>query len=186
MDESLSDTDQRLLREIAWGSIDAAVRRGEAQDPTESHLSPRLIAPGCSFVTLLKSGALRGCIGRLSPIEPLALDVAHNARSAATDDPRFPPVSPDELPALAIELSVLSPRSPIHFDSEADLLSQLRPGEDGLVIRRGSRSATFLPSVWQSLPSPPRFLAQLKTKAGLGERALDHEATAERYAVQKF
>lgn len=128
---------------------------------------PVLRAPGASFVTLQLDFELRGCIGSLEARVPLALDVASNAWNAAFRDPRFDPLTPHEFEGLDIHLSVLTPSQPMQFTSEDDLLGQLRPGVDGLVIEESFRRGTFLPSVWEQLPEPREFLRALKRKAGL-------------------
>ena len=126
-----------------------------------------LARPGAAFVTLNRQGRLRGCIGSLEPHRPLARDVADNAFAAAFRDPRFPPLSPEEMEGLDISVSVLGPMEPLHFSGDAVLLSLLEPGRDGLVIADRGRRALFLPQVWVQLPDPQTFLAQLKRKAGL-------------------
>jgi AmmeMemoRadiSam system protein A len=103
----------------------------------------------------------------LEAIRPLAHDIAENAYSAAFKDPRFPPLASHEFDDLEIHLSILTPASPILFSSEQNLLSQLQPGIDGLILEEGHRRGTFLPSVWESLPEPEQFLRHLKQKAGL-------------------
>lgn len=123
--------------------------------------------PGACFVTLTSRGALRGCIGTLTPHHPLVMDVAHNAYAAATCDPRFPPLTSCELHELELHLSVLTTPQPMCFSSESDLLAQLKPGIDGLIIEDQGCRGTFLPSVWESLPKPADFLCHLKMKAGL-------------------
>ncbi len=126
-----------------------------------------LTADGASFVTLKKDNQLRGCIGSPLAYRPLAIDVAENAFRAAFADPRFPKVSANEREDIDISVSVLSPQSPLSFNSEEDLLMQLRPGTDGLVIEDGSMRALFLPSVWSQLPRREDFLRRLKVKAGM-------------------
>ncbi len=110
---------------------------------------------------------MRGCIGTLEAFRPLAEDIAHNAYAAAFQDPRFPPVDASEVDGLDIHLSLLTPAEPMSFQSEQDLLVQLRPGVDGLILAEGGRRGTFLPSVWEQLPEPAQFLEHLKLKAGL-------------------
>ncbi len=124
-------------------------------------------APGAAFVTLKRGGLLRGCIGTVQAWRPLAEDVADNARKAAFSDPRFPPLSPAELDGLELSVSVLTPPAPMTFADEADLLDQLRPRIDGLIIEDAGRRALFLPSVWEQLPDKRQFIAHLKHKAGL-------------------
>jgi len=122
--------------------------------------NPRLHQTGACFVTLESSGSLRGCIGSLNARRPLAEDVLHNARAAAFDDPRFPPLHGAELAGVEISISVLTPPEPFPVKNEADLLQSLRPGVDGLLLEDGAYRATFLPSVWEQLPTPAAFLAQ--------------------------
>lgn len=123
--------------------------------------------PAACFVTLTSHGALRGCIGSLEARQPLVEDVAYNAFAAAFRDPRFPPLTNCELHKLELHISVLNSPQPMCFTSEDDLLTQLKPGVDGLVIEDQGCRGTFLPSVWESLPKPTDFLCHLKMKAGL-------------------
>jgi AmmeMemoRadiSam system protein A len=120
-----------------------------------------------TFVTLTLSGNLRGCIGMLEACRPLAEDVAENAVAAAFRDPRFPPLSRDEFDNLKISISILSPPEEMRFSSEEGLLSQIRPGTDGLILQEGFQKGTFLPSVWEELPETGLFFEHLKLKAGL-------------------
>jgi AmmeMemoRadiSam system protein A len=126
-----------------------------------------LQAPGASFVTLThRNRELRGCIGALEPYLPLAEDVREHAVAAALHDYRFPPVLPEELSNLVIEVSRLTlPRS-ITYDCPEDLLKVLRPGVDGVIVRDGVYKATFLPQVWAKLPEPEEFLGHLCLKMG--------------------
>src|SRR5690606_24849134 len=118
---------------------------------------PRLHEKGATFVTLTKDGELRGCIGSLRRSRKLGDDVLANAVAAAMEDPRFDPLDADELDAITVEVSVLSEPEFLEFEGEDALLAQLRPGEDGLIICSGCRSATFLPQVWEQLPEPQQF-----------------------------
>ncbi|MEJ5309899.1 MAG: AmmeMemoRadiSam system protein A [Anaerolineae bacterium] len=149
---------------------------------------PRLKAPGAAFVTLrTRHGDLRGCIGSLEARRPLVEDVRENAIAAAFRDPRFPPVKAAELPNLTIEVSVLTKPEPLDFDGPDDLLRKLRPNIDGVLIERGWNRATFLPQVWEQLPLPEEFLANLCYKAGLPPNAWrwpDLEVSI--YQVEKF
>ena len=127
----------------------------------------KLSTDGASFVTLEINQQLRGCIGTLEAYQPLIQDIAQNTYSAAFRDPRFPPLTIEEHPHLTKQISILSPTIPIVFASEQDLLQQLRPGIDGLVLAEQGKRGTFLPAVWKALPTPKLFLNQLKLKAGL-------------------
>jgi hypothetical protein len=162
--EALSAT----LIEIARRSIATGLDSGKpAQFVTTADLPPLLTAHGAAFVTLRRFGALRGCIGSPVAWRPLIEDVAQHAFNAAFKDPRFPPLYLDELPGLELSVSVLTPPVAMRFADEADLLAQLRPRIDGLIIQDAGRTALFLPSVWEELPDPRQFLTHLKLKAGL-------------------
>ncbi|WP_051704195.1 AmmeMemoRadiSam system protein A [Glycomyces sp. NRRL B-16210] len=127
---------------------------------------PALARRAATFVTLERDGTLRGCIGTLTALRPLGLDVIRNARLAARD-PRLPPVRAEEVPALRVEVTVLSPSEALPVRGFASLLDRLRPGEDGLTLKDAAgRRATFLPSVWSGLPEPERFVAALLRKGG--------------------
>lgn len=147
---------------------------------------PALANPAATFVTLTQDGDLRGCIGSLEAHRPLAQDVAENAVAAAFRDPRFAPLSEDELDRTRVEVSLLEAPEAIDFEDEADALAQLRPGLDGLILTHGNRRATFLPQVWESLPEPQRFMSQLKLKAGLPAYFWDDDIGLARYGVQKW
>jgi AmmeMemoRadiSam system protein A len=149
-----------------------------------TYLSGTLLAIRSSFVTLKISNVLRGCIGTLEAVRPLVEDVSENAFAAAFRDPRFSPVTEAELHTLQIDISVLSSPQPMRFDSEADLIAQLRPGFDGLILEEGRRRGTFLPTVWESLPEPKEFLRQLKLKAGLHPNHWSQEMKAYRYYTE--
>lgn len=142
--------------------------------------------PAATFVTLKQQGRLRGCIGSLSVHRPLIDDVRENAIAAAFRDPRFKPLVPEELDSVQVEVSLLSPLQPMAFRDEADLLAQLRPGIDGLVLEHGGHRGTFLPQVWETLPEPNRFLAELKRKAGLAADFWAGDVRVSRYTVAKW
>jgi uncharacterized protein len=183
--ETISRENRRtLLRRLARQSIQHGLERGGPLLVDPNEFPPELTVIRATFVTLEKAGALRGCIGSLTAVRPLVEDVAQNAYSAAFKDPRFPPVEVQEVDALEIHLSILSPPEPMQVASEADLIAQLRPGVDGLIIEDGGRQATFLPSVWRSLPQPELFLQHLKQKAGLAPDHWSERFKAYRYTTE--
>jgi len=142
--------------------------------------------PRAVFVTLTLEGRLRGCIGSLEAHRALFEDLQANARAAAFKDPRFPPLSRAELDTVRIEISILSPPLPMRFTDQADALAQLRPGLDGVILEHGWHRATFLPQVWEQLPEPRQFIAQLKRKAGLVEDFWADDLKLSRYQIEKF
>ncbi len=177
---------RRALLELARDSIDHGLAHGTPLEPDLEELPAELGEPRAAFLTLHLDGRLRGCIGSLEARRPLAEDVAGNAFAAAFRDPRFPPVSAAEAPRLELEISVLSPPEAMHFKSEADLLAQLQPGVDGLILSDLGRRGTFLPSVWSQLPEPRDFLVHLKHKAGLPADHWSASLTVERYTTESF
>ncbi len=164
---SLNKDHQQLLLQVARDSIQQGLQTGKPLAVNLTEYPEELTKQRATFVTLEKYGQLRGCIGMLEAVRPLVKDIAENAFSAAFRDPRFPPLQADELDDLDIHLSILTPAEPMAFSSEQDVLSQLQPGIDGLILEEGYRRGTFLPSVWESLPEPRQFLRHLKQKAGL-------------------
>ncbi len=173
------------LREIARRSIENGLRIHAPLDLDASEYPPPLSEPGASFVTLRLDGELRGCTGTLEATRPLVGDVAHNAFRSAFGDSRFPPIRAGELPHLDVHVAVLGPLEPLPAASEEALLAALRPGVDGLVLRDGTNSATFLPAVWESLPEPRAFLAQLREKAGLPRYHWSPTIRFERYTTRE-
>jgi uncharacterized protein len=164
---SLNNEYQQQLLALAKSSIQHGLRTGKPLKINVTDYPAELREPRATFVTLHKNHELRGCIGVLEAIRPLAEDIAENAFSAAFKDSRFPALAADEFKDLEIHLSILSPAEPVEFSSEQDLLAQLKPGIDGLILQEGQRRGTFLPSVWEQLPEPQQFLRHLKHKAGL-------------------
>jgi len=161
-----ADHKDRLLA-LARESIEHGLSHSRPVTPDSSHYPQQLYEPGAAFVTLQINGQLRGCIGSLEAHRPLIEDIADNAYAAAFRDPRFSPVSDRELTELDISISILTKPIAMSFDSEQDLLAQIQPGIDGLILASAGRRGTYLPSVWESLHTPEDFFNSLKTKAGL-------------------
>ena len=181
------DPDERqLLLEQARGSITYGIKTGDVLQVDPDHFPSHLTLIRASFVTLNLHGSLRGCIGTLTAIQPLIVDVTENAYNAAFRDPRFAPLNQSELDELDIHISVLSKSTPIQFDDEEDLIRQLRPGIDGLILSAAGHRGTFLPSVWESLPEPHQFLRHLKNKAGLASDYWNENVTVERYTTESI
>jgi AmmeMemoRadiSam system protein B/AmmeMemoRadiSam system protein A len=166
-DEEWEQRFDELLLDVARRSIETGSSTGQPLPIDIAGQPAPLREIRSSFVTLKLEGQLRGCIGSLEAQLPLAADVSRSAYRAAYRDPRFRPVTSEERDRLELHISVLSPMARISFSSETDLLSQLRPGVDGLLLRDGRANGTFLPSVWESLPESLEFLRSLKQKAGL-------------------
>jgi AmmeMemoRadiSam system protein B/AmmeMemoRadiSam system protein A len=172
----------RTLLRIARASIEAALGIPSAQVPD----APWLQEHRASFVTLQQDGSLRGCIGSLEAQRPLAADVAANACAAAFQDPRFDPLAPAEFVRTKLEVSLLSAPKRIRFSGHDDLIAQLQPRADGIILECDGARATFLPQVWEGLPDPERFLAHLKQKAGIAQSTSTDRCRVMRYAVLKW
>jgi AmmeMemoRadiSam system protein A len=140
-----------------------------------------------TFVTLSVDGQLRGCIGTLTPTESIYAGVKRNAINAAFYDPRFQPLSAEELKHVDIEISILTDPQPLDYNDGNDLTAKLRPKVDGVILRKGSARATFLPQVWDQLARPDDFLTHLCLKAGLpGDTWQTDKLEVLTYQVQYF
>lgn len=177
---------QQLLLDVARKSIEHGLKHGRELSVDPEEFPSELREHRATFVTLHLDNDLRGCIGALQAHQPLIIDVAHHAHAAAFSDPRFAPLTPGEFSRVALHISVLTPAQPMTFHSEADLLTQLRPGIDGLILADGHRRGTFLPSVWESLPDPRDFLRHLKRKSGLPENYWSPTLTVSRYEAESI
>ncbi len=171
--------------ELARTSIEKGLC-GEILSINLDGYSAALRIPRASFVTLHVDKGLRGCIGSLQAARPLATDVVQNAYAAAFRDPRFAALTRFEFDRLDIHISVLSDPQPMQFKSEEDLLAQLRPGVDGLILSESRHRGTFLPAVWDSLPDRREFLRHLKHKAGLSPDYWSDTLQIERYTADSI
>lgn len=184
--QKLSPKDWRTLLDTARHAIKYGLTYKHAPALVLETYSEALQQPGASFVTLKESNVLRGCIGSLEAHQPLIQDVADHAFAAAFKDPRFASINHIEEPVIHISISVLSPAEVMSFKSESDLLSQIEPEKDGLIMEYQQHKGTFLPSVWEQLPDKQEFLNQLKLKAGLLADFWDDEIKVSRYRVQSI
>ena len=154
--------EHQLLLKLAKDSIAYGLKHHKIMAIDLSQYPASLQKEGACFVTLKIKDELHGCIGSLMAHQPLVQDIVHNSYAAAFEDPRFDPLLEKELSLLDIHISVLSVTEPINFISEQDLIRQLRPNIDGLIISDKGYRGTFLPSVWEELPEPSVFLYHLK------------------------
>ncbi|MDO8441332.1 MAG: AmmeMemoRadiSam system protein A [Polaromonas sp.] len=178
----MSSNPGQTLLPIARASISVAL--GRTIEVTEDAVWLQEL--GACFVTLTQQGQLRGCIGTLEARRSLLTDVKANALAAAFRDPRFSPLTLKELDVTEIEVSLLSPMQAMSFDSETHALAQLRPGIDGVVLEFERYRSTFLPQVWEQLPTAPEFIAHLKHKAGLPPDFWAEKLRLHRYTVSKW
>ena len=180
-------TEQALLIKLAQESISTAVQGRVLAAESVGELTERLKCPAATFITLRQEGQLRGCVGNLIARDPLYRSVIHNAIGAALRDSRFPPVAPEELQHIKIHISILSALKSIHFESVDQMLDQMIPGEDGVVLRKSGRAATYLPQVWKTFSQKEAFLDSLSQKAGLKVNAWrEHDVEILLYRVFEF
>ena len=187
-EEEFSEQEGRYLLKVARETIEQRLfgrgaRRGDALPPPSAKLHQRR----GTFVTLTKEGTLRGCIGHIIAQESVLEGVRINAINAAFKDPRFMPVQPQEWDKIKIEVSILTDPKPLEYKDAQDLLNKLRPGIDGVIIKKGYSQATFLPQVWEQLPQKEEFLTHLCLKAGLdGDEWKKGDLEVLTYQVQAF
>jgi len=175
---------KKIILETARNSIEHGLQHQYAMEVPHQDIPDLLLNPGACFVTLEIAGQLRGCIGSIEAYRPLIDDISANAYASAFSDPRFNPVSEQELQQLDIHVSILTPATAMEFKDEQDLIAQIQPGIDGLIIEDQGRRGTFLPSVWESLPDVESFLKHLKLKAGLPEDYWSDSLTVHRYGTE--
>lgn len=180
----LSDKQGQVLLELARKTL---VEKLQNKTYPQMHDEPAFSETAATFVTLKIGGKLRGCIGNLEPVGKLWEGIRDNVINAAFHDHRFSPLSSDELPAVQLDISILSEAQPLEYENSEDLLAKLRPGVDGVILREGGRSATFLPQVWKQLRSPEQFMDHLCLKAGLPQKTWRQKKIGINiYQVQSF
>ena len=176
---------------IALAKAAILVALGQSEDfDLETALKnyPVLEENGAAFVTLNKepNEQLRGCIGSLQAYRPLYKDIIYNAQAAALRDPRFVPLTTEELDQIKIEVSILSEPQKLLYDGIDDLQRKLVPFQDGVVLKLGEKQATYLPQVWEQLPRFEDFFSSLCMKANLNDDCLSQYPEISTYSVKKF
>lgn len=187
MTNQLSGEEQKLLLETARNAIRKELNKEEKLPLVMEEYSPILQENGACFITLKTKGVLRGCVGSIEVVQPLIRDVRDRAVAAAFQDYRFPPLTLPELDEIRIEISRLTQPCKLNYEDAEDLINKLRPQIDGVILRYQTRRATFLPQVWEQLPSPELFLNRLCVKMGLDQSAWRSvKLQVETYQVEKF
>ena len=154
------------------------------EDFIPKHVPPVLLEFGASFITLEIEDKLRGCIGSVYPTRPLILDLIDNAKNAGFQDPRFNPLSIEELENIQVSISLISSIERIKFKDEKDLLSKIYPY--GIIIAEGDKRAVYLPVVWEQLPDREIFLNSLKEKAGLPPQYFSRTFEAYKFSAMEI
>jgi AmmeMemoRadiSam system protein A len=189
--QNMSPEQGQLLVKLARHTLSQQLSKQIPQkeiDSLNTSLTDPCFNSSCgTFVTLTIDGKLRGCIGNLTSNASVVSGVRQNAINAAFHDPRFSSLSLPELDRVSIEVSILSEPRPLDYREPADLLNKIRPHIDGVILRKGTASATFLPQVWEQIRKPQNFLAQLCLKAGLAADAWQQsKLEVSTYQVQHF
>ena len=183
----LTEEEGNYLLSEAKKTIERRLFNREKKIDPHTVLSSKFSKRRGTFVTLTIDGALRGCIGHIMPQESLIEGIRVNAINAAFRDPRFKPLSKKEWEKVEVEISILTDPKPLKFSNADDLLKKLRPGIDGVIIKKRLHQATFLPQVWEQLPDKKEFLKHLCLKAGLEGHAWKKEGLeVSTYQVQLF
>lgn len=179
---------QKFLLGLARQTLVDYFKTGEKIRLKDSQVPDKaLCKKAATFVTLTEKGDLRGCIGSLIPKKKLYEDVINNALMAGFGDPRFMPISKDEITKVKIEISILSAAKPYQHNSINELLDQIEIGKHGIVLQQNFFQATFLPQVWDDIPDKKQFLEALSQKAGLSKDAWKNPDTEIfYYTVEKF
>jgi AmmeMemoRadiSam system protein A len=177
---------RKRLLQLASDSIEWGLKHGKPLPVSLDEFEQALQQDRACFVTLHENNQLRGCIGTLEAHQPLVKDISDNAFNAAFRDPRFNALQAEEKDRLKLSISVLTPSTAMTFSSEQDLIEQIEPGVDGLILQDGYRRGTFLPSVWEQLPDKKQFLQHLKLKAGLAADHWSDSIQVSRYHTESF
>ena len=176
----------KLIKDIAWSAIKSALGIENLISKYEVVKKyPEFVLPKATFVTLKKNGNLGGCIGSLSAHTEFYNDLVINAQKAAFKDPRFKPVSKEELDEIDLEVSILTDAIKVKYSSIEDLKSKIVIKEDGIILKLNNKQATFLPQVWDDLNSFELFFNHLCKKAGLDGDCLKYHPEIYKYQVKK-
>jgi AmmeMemoRadiSam system protein A len=187
--KKISEESGKILLKLARQTISKKLGRLKKEDPglDDAIEIPELKEKCGTFVTLTKNKDLRGCIGNLTAVASIVENVKQNALNSAFNDHRFSPLTEIELDEIDIEISILTKPEPLNHKDKNDLLETLRPHIDGVILKKGIYSATFLPQVWEQLPDKEDFLRHLSQKAGLpGNAWSDPDVEVLTYQVQYF
>jgi len=183
----LSEDEGKYLLRLARETIKNRLSNIEESQIDRKEIPEKFQERLGTFVTVTIEDNLRGCIGHIIPRESLIEGIKENAINAAFKDPRFHPLTKEEFGRIEIEISILTSPQELDYVDAEDLLQKLRPGIDGVILKKGFYEATFLPQVWDQLPEKEEFLSQLCLKAGLsGNSWKEEKLHVSTYQVQAF
>jgi AmmeMemoRadiSam system protein A len=183
----LTNKEKKIILQIAQDAIKEAVLNRKIINRDELlQKYPWLKKRGAVFVTINEFNSLRGCIGSIIAHQSLLDDIIQNAKAAALNDPRFRPVTKEELDKLDIEVSILTEPKPLEYKDILDLKAKIRVGIDGVILSYNNHQATYLPSVWEQLPTFEAFFTSLCQKARLSGNCLDYHPQIYTYEAIKI
>lgn len=185
--EEYTQPEKSFLLKLARKTIEQFFNSKEKLKITDAEVPfDKLKEKRAVFITLTQEDNLRGCIGCLEAERPLYQEVIDKALCAAFQDPRFFPLSREELPNIKICISILTVPKSLAYKDYNDLLQKLTPNKDGVILKKGFASATYLPKVWEELPEKGLFLSSLCEKAGLESNAWQYPLEVATYQTVDF
>lgn len=177
---------ENVLLKLAKDSIKSEFDETTYLDTSLKKQFPILNELCATFVTINLDNKLRGCVGSLVAHRTLFDDIIHNAKAAAFNDLRFNRLSYEEFQNIEIEISILTPPEELVYTDLDDLKQKLIPNKHGVILELGGKRATFLPHVWEQLPTFEAFISQLCKKAGLDPTNLPGYPKIQTYEAQKI
>jgi len=177
----LTNEQKKVILKLGKKAVNSAIIHKNINKENWLKQYPWLSQKGAVFVTLNKNHNLRGCIGSIIAHQSLIDDIISNAKSAALNDPRFTPIQEHELKDINVEISYLTKPKLLNYEDKDDLKRKIRPRVDGIILNYRGYQATYLPSVWEQLPTFESFFRTLCQKAGLSNNCLDYHPTIYTY-----
>jgi len=175
------------IKQLAYSAIASKISDVELISKYEMVKDfPQFVLGKATFITLKINGQLRGCIGSLVAHREFYNDLVINAQKAAFEDPRFKPLSLEELKNTSIEISILSEAILQKYESVEDLKSKVVIGKDGIILKYKDKQATFLPQVWEDIKTFESFFSSLSQKGGFDISCLNDGALVYKYTVEKI
>ena len=179
--------ENQILLDITKKSIEKKFDETVKIDKTKLLTDFQFLAQnGATFVTLTLNEQLRGCIGSLQAYRPLLDDLISNAYAAAFEDPRFYELTLDEFKKVKIEISILSTPLEVIYKDIEDLKSKIKPNIHGVILQKDGRRSTFLPQIWEQVPSFEEFFSHLCYKGSFEENCLEFHPQIFTYEVKKI
>lgn len=181
-----SEEQRADMLNLAREAIKTYIEQGDTLKLSKDEVPDFLKETRATFVTITIDHQLRGCIGSLEPKQELYKDIIENAVNASFNDPRFPELTDEEFRNITIEISVLTPPKKLEYENTQDLLKNIERNKHGIILSKDGFTATFLPQVWEQLPTKEEFLTHLCLKANLAPNAYTQHPEIQLYEVESF